>query len=84
MAAQSVIMTCQSSPQYHSDWVCRDSSMFRQLILRTGVVTSNRVGNLLGACSANGARNAAHASALTSVVIGSLIMIAEVWLCLQR
>lgn len=50
--------------------------MFRQLILRTGVVTSNRVGNLLGACSANGARNAAHASALTSVVIGSLIMIA--------
>lgn len=44
--------------------------------MHAGVVASNYVGNMLGARSAIGARNAAHVSALTSVVVGSIIMTA--------
>lgn len=36
-----------------------------------GVVASTRIGNLLGARSADAARHAAHASALASVLVGS-------------
>jgi hypothetical protein len=40
-----------------------------------GVVASNRIGNLIGAQSAIGARNAAHAIALISVIVGFAVMI---------
>jgi MATE family multidrug resistance protein len=40
-----------------------------------GVAASTRVGNLLGLQSAIGAKRAAHASALLSVIVGSIVMI---------
>ncbi len=40
-----------------------------------GVAASNRVGNLIGSRSALGAKHAAHASALLSVIVGTLVMI---------
>jgi MATE family multidrug resistance protein len=39
-----------------------------------GVAASTRVGNLLGLQSAAGARQASHASALLSIVVGSAVM----------
>ncbi|KAI6149691.1 MATE efflux family protein [Pisolithus tinctorius] len=62
LAAQSVIMTTDQ--------------IIATIPFSFGVVASTRVGNLLGARSAIGARNAAHASALTSVLVGSAIMTA--------
>ncbi|KAI6023771.1 MATE efflux family protein [Pisolithus microcarpus] len=62
LAAQSVIMTTDQ--------------IIATIPFSFGVVASTRVGNLLGARSAVGARNAAHASALTSVLVGSAIMTA--------
>jgi Na+-driven multidrug efflux pump len=41
----------------------------------TGVAASARVGNLIGLRSASGAKYAAHASALLSVVVGLIVMI---------
>jgi len=41
-----------------------------------GVAASTRVGNLLGLQSAIGAKHAAHISALLSVVIGAIVMVA--------
>ena len=41
-----------------------------------GVAASTRVGNLLGLQSAIGAKHAAHISALLSVIIGGIVMIA--------
>ncbi|KAL4062494.1 MOP flippase [Scleroderma citrinum] len=62
LAAQSVIMTTDT--------------IINTIPFGFGVVASNRVGNLLGARSAIAARNTAHASALTSVFVGSIIMTA--------
>ena len=40
-----------------------------------GVATSNRVGNLIGARSALGAKYTSHAATLLSVIIGAIVMI---------
>ena len=40
-----------------------------------GVAASARVGNLIGARSASGAKYAGHASALLSVMVGFVVMI---------
>jgi len=61
LAAQSVIMTTDQ--------------VITALPFGFGVVASNRIGNLIGAQSAIGARNAAHAIALISVVVGFAVMI---------
>lgn len=52
----------------------------KTLVLNTipfgiGVAASTRVGNLLGLQSAIGAKRAAHASALLSVIVGAIVMI---------
>lgn len=39
-----------------------------------GVAASARVGNLIGARSALGAKNAGHAAAFLSVVVGAIVM----------
>jgi Na+-driven multidrug efflux pump len=39
-----------------------------------GVAASQRVGNLIGAKDAGGARKAAHAAALLSAIMGSIVM----------
>lgn len=41
-----------------------------------GVAASNRVGNLIGMRSENGAKAAAHASAFLSVIVGAFVMMA--------
>ncbi|KAK0217849.1 MOP flippase [Armillaria fumosa] len=60
LAAQSVIMTTDQ--------------ILNTLPFGIGVAASNRVGNLIGARSAVGAKNAAHASALLSMIVGLLVM----------
>ncbi|KAF7317752.1 MATE efflux family protein [Mycena kentingensis (nom. inval.)] len=60
LAAQSVIMTTDQ--------------ILNTLPFGIGVAASARVGNLIGARSAAGARHAAHASALVSVVVGTVVM----------
>ncbi len=40
-----------------------------------GVAASTRVGNLIGARSAVMARRAAHAAALLSVIVGTVVMV---------
>ncbi|EGN97035.1 hypothetical protein SERLA73DRAFT_185328 [Serpula lacrymans var. lacrymans S7.3] len=62
LAAQSVIMTTDQ--------------IISTLPFGIGVVASNRIGNLLGARTATGARRAAHAVALLAVLVGLVIMIA--------
>ena len=50
--------------------------LYSLLIVRTlGVAASTRVGNLIGARSARGAKRASHASAFLSVVVGTVVMI---------
>jgi multidrug resistance protein, MATE family len=50
--------------------------LYRIVFLQdSGVAASARVGNCIGARSAAGAKYAAHASALLSVIIGSVVMI---------
>ncbi|KAG8221086.1 MOP flippase [Butyriboletus roseoflavus] len=61
LAAQSVIMT--------------SDQIIATLPFGFGVVASNRVGNLIGAKSAMGARITAHACALVSALVGFTIMI---------
>ncbi|KAG0698195.1 MATE efflux family protein [Suillus ampliporus] len=61
LAAQSVIMTTDQ--------------IISTLPFGFGVVASNRIGNLIGARTAIGARNAAHAIALVSVIVGFAVMI---------
>ncbi|KAG9313160.1 MATE efflux family protein [Chiua virens] len=61
LAAQSVIMTTDQ--------------IIATIPFGFGVVASNRIGNLIGARSAVGARAAAHACALVSVLVGFTIMI---------
>ncbi|KAK0489016.1 MOP flippase [Armillaria novae-zelandiae] len=60
LAAQSVIMTTDQ--------------ILNTLPFGIGVAASNRVGNLIGARSPVGAKNAAHASALLSMIVGLLVM----------
>ncbi|KAK7026504.1 ethionine resistance protein [Paramarasmius palmivorus] len=62
LAAQSVIMTFDQ--------------ILNTLPFGIGVAASNRVGNLIGARSAIGAKHAAHASAFLSVVVGAVVMMA--------
>lgn len=61
LAAQSVIMTTDQ--------------IISTLPFGFGVVASNRIGNLIGARTAIGARNAAHAIAFISVIVGFAVMI---------
>ncbi|KAH7910461.1 MOP flippase [Hygrophoropsis aurantiaca] len=61
LAAQSVIMTTDQ--------------IISTLPFGFGVVASNRIGNLLGARTAIGARNASHAIALVSVLVGFVVML---------
>ncbi|KAF9529009.1 MOP flippase [Crepidotus variabilis] len=61
LAAQSVIMTTDQ--------------ILNTIPFGIGVAASTRVGNLIGARSALGAKNAAYASALLSVIIGSFVMV---------
>ncbi|KAJ7876263.1 MOP flippase [Mycena leptocephala] len=61
LAAQSVIMTTDQ--------------ILNTIPFGIGVAASARVGNLIGARSPVAAKYAAHASALLSVVIGSIVMI---------
>lgn len=60
LAAQSVIMTTDQ--------------VLNTIPFGIGVAASTRVGNLIGSRSAFGAKQASHASALLSVIIGSVIM----------
>ncbi|KDR80908.1 hypothetical protein GALMADRAFT_91594 [Galerina marginata CBS 339.88] len=61
LAAQSIIMTTDQ--------------ILNTLPFGIGVAASTRVGNLIGARSPLGAKTAAHASALLSVVMGSIVMV---------
>ncbi|KAJ7460689.1 MOP flippase [Mycena latifolia] len=61
LAAQSVIMTTDQ--------------ILNTIPFGIGVAASTRVGNLIGSRSPIGAKHAAHASALVSVVVGLLVMI---------
>jgi len=61
LAAQSVIMTLDQ--------------ILNTIPFGIGVAASTRVGNLIGLRSASGAKHAAHASALLSVVVGLIVMI---------
>lgn len=61
LAAQSVIMTTDQ--------------ILNTIPFGIGVAASTRVGNLIGSRSSEGAKHAAHASALLSVVVGLLVMI---------
>lgn len=60
LAAQSVIMTTDQ--------------ILNTIPFGLGVAASARVGNLLGAQDAEGAKRAAHAAALVSVMAGSVVM----------
>ncbi|KAF8159273.1 MATE efflux family protein [Crassisporium funariophilum] len=64
LAAQSVIMTTDQ--------------ILNTLPFGIGVAASTRVGNLIGARSPNGARNAAQASALLSIIVGTVVMVAMI------
>ncbi|KAJ7600375.1 MOP flippase [Mycena floridula] len=61
LAAQSVIMTTDQ--------------ILNTIPFGIGVAASNKVGNLIGSRDAGGAKYAAHASALVSVIAGSVVMI---------
>lgn len=61
LAAQSVIMTTDQ--------------ILNTLPFGIGVAASARVGNLIGARSASGAKHAAHASAFLSVIVGVVVMV---------
>ncbi|KAJ7065323.1 MATE efflux family protein [Mycena amicta] len=61
LAAQSVIMTTDQ--------------ILNTIPFGIGVAASGRVGNLIGARSASGAKRAAHASALASVVVGLVVLV---------
>ncbi|EJU02482.1 MOP flippase [Dacryopinax primogenitus] len=62
LAAQSVIMTTDQ--------------VLNTVPFGIGVAASTRIGNLIGSRSASGARQASHAMAFLSVVLGGIIMIA--------
>lgn len=54
-------------------------SLIYAIVLNTipfgiGVAASTRVGHLIGLRSSIGAKNAAHASALLSVIVGAVVM----------
>ncbi|KAG1857342.1 MOP flippase [Suillus subalutaceus] len=77
LAAQSVIMTTDQSIDfpYTPHNVLTTSIVISTLPFGFGVVASNRIGNLIGARTAIGARNAAHAIAFISVIVGFIVMI---------
>ena len=55
-------------------------SLIYEIVLNTlpfgiGVAASTRVGHLIGFRSPSGARNAAHASALLSIIVGVVVMV---------
>ena len=83
LAAQSVIMTTDQSKLLLFFPSTQDDFELHRLLFQVlntvpfgiGVAASARVGNQIGARSVAGAKHAAHASALLSVVVGSLIMI---------
>ncbi|KAI0034870.1 mate-domain-containing protein [Vararia minispora EC-137] len=62
LAAQSVIMT--------------SDQILNTIPFGIGVAASTRVGSLIGARSAHGARFAGHMSALMSVLVGAVVMLA--------
>ncbi|PPQ68387.1 hypothetical protein CVT25_007925 [Psilocybe cyanescens] len=62
LAAQSIIMTTDQ--------------ILNTLPFGIGVAASTRVGNLIGARSPTGAKIAAHAAALLSVIVGTFVMLA--------
>jgi len=62
LAAQSIIMTTDQ--------------ILNTLPFGIGVAASTRVGNFIGSRSPSGAKAAAHASALLSVVVGAVVMVA--------
>ncbi|KIM39623.1 hypothetical protein M413DRAFT_447100 [Hebeloma cylindrosporum] len=62
LAAQSIIMTTDQ--------------ILNTLPFGIGVAASMRVGNFIGARSPSGAKAAAHASALLSVIVGLVVMVA--------
>ncbi|CDO70829.1 hypothetical protein BN946_scf184801.g21 [Trametes cinnabarina] len=62
LAAQSVIMTTDQ--------------ILNTIPFGIGVAASTKVGNLIGARSAIGAKRASHASALLSVLVGTIVMVA--------
>lgn len=64
LAAQSVIMTTDQ--------------ILNTIPFGIGVAASTRVGNLIGSRNASGAKHAAHASALMSVIVGALVMVAMI------
>ena len=79
LAAQSVIMTTDQSKRIYKHKFGFLSSklitVLNTLPFGIGVAASTRVGNLIGAQSALGAKRAGHASALLSVVVGFIVMI---------
>lgn len=55
-------------------------SLIYETVLNTlpfgiGVAASTRVGHLIGFRSPAGAKNAAHASALLSIIVGAVVMV---------
>jgi MATE family multidrug resistance protein len=62
LAAQSIIMTTDQ--------------ILNTLPFGIGVAASTRVGNFIGSRSPSGAKAAAHASALLSVIVGAIVMVA--------
>ncbi|KAF8957126.1 mate-domain-containing protein, partial [Flammula alnicola] len=64
LAAQSIIMTTDQ--------------ILNTLPFGIGVAASTRVGNLIGSRSPSGAKVAAHASALLSVIVGTIVMAAMI------
>ncbi|KAF8060833.1 multi antimicrobial extrusion protein [Lyophyllum atratum] len=44
-----------------------------------GVAATTRVGRLIGSRSASGAKRAAHASAILSVIVGAFVMVLMLW-----
>ncbi|KAI0820462.1 MATE efflux family protein [Trametes gibbosa] len=68
LAAQSVIMT--------TDQILNTIPFgIGKFMIPLRVAASTRVGNLIGARSVNGAKRASHASALLSVVAGTVVMV---------
>jgi MATE family multidrug resistance protein len=57
------------------DGFCAVNTVLNTIPFGIGVAASTRVGNLLGLQSAVGAKRAAHASALLSVIVGAIVMI---------
>lgn len=78
LAAQSVIMTSDESKcgsEGEASLALSFPVVLNTISFGIGVAASTRVGSLLGARSPSGARHAAHASALLSVVTGVTVLV---------